>query len=189
MSHRHGLKFGVQRTFHVIACVIFMCSCCVFDSPRLSLPLLAVYLLSYRPVHSPGSQLLLLRCGGQIPCALALWRTLAPLPSTTLTQKHLDNFFVQLEKKLKLKRVEFIESGKSVLFLGDYNTKFKDKITLKSKDAYVDNMLAMMGIFIPSSCAHGVVVLTLCESFFYFLLSIFPPVVFFYLPDLHLLLP
>ena len=49
-------------------------------------------------------------------------------------RKHLDNFFVQLEKTLKLKRVEFIENGKSVLFLGDYITKFKDKITLKSKE-------------------------------------------------------
>ena len=48
-------------------------------------------------------------------------------------------------KKLKLKRVEFIEHGKSVLFLGDYITKFKDKITLKSKGAYVDNMLTMLG--------------------------------------------
>ena len=61
-------------------------------------------------------------------------------------RKHLDNFFVQLEKTLKLKRVEFIENGKSVLFLGDYITKFKDKITLKSKDAYVDNMLTLMGM-------------------------------------------
>ena len=33
-----------QRTFHVISCVIFMRSCCVFDSPRLSLSLFAVYL-------------------------------------------------------------------------------------------------------------------------------------------------
>ena len=33
-----------------------------------------------------------------------------------------------------------------MLFLGDYITKFKDKITLKSKDAYVDNMLAMLGM-------------------------------------------
>ena len=48
-------------------------------------------------------------------------------------RKHLDNFFVQLEKTLKLKRVEFIENGKSVLFLGDYITKFKDKITLKKQ--------------------------------------------------------
>ena len=47
---------------------------------------------------------------------------------------------------MKLKRVEFIENGKSVLFLGDYITKFKDKITPKSKDAYVDNMLAMHGM-------------------------------------------
>ena len=61
-------------------------------------------------------------------------------------RKHLDNFFVQLNKKLKLKRVEFIENGKSVLFLGDNITKFKDKITLKNKDAYVDNVLAMLGM-------------------------------------------
>ena len=53
---------------------------------------------------------------------------------------------MQLEKTLKLKRVEFIENGKSVLFLGDYITKFKDKITLKSKDTYVDNMLTMLGM-------------------------------------------
>ena len=61
-------------------------------------------------------------------------------------RKHLDNFFVQLEKTLELKRVEFIENGKSVLFLGDYITKVKDKITLKSMDAYVDNMLSLMGM-------------------------------------------
>ena len=39
-------------------------------------------------------------------------------------RKHLDNFFVQLEKTLKFKRVEFIEHGKSVSFLDDYITKF-----------------------------------------------------------------
>ena len=59
---------------------------------------------------------------------------------------HLDNFSVQLEKTLKLKRVEFIENGKSVLFLGDYITKFKDKITLKSKDTHADDMLTMLGM-------------------------------------------
>ena len=69
-------------------------------------------------------------------------------------RKHLDNFFVQLEKTLKLKRVEYIENGKSVLFLGDYITKFKDKITLKSKDAYVDNMLAMLAWRAASRQAH-----------------------------------
>ena len=61
-------------------------------------------------------------------------------------RKHLDNFFVQLEKTLKLKRIEFIENGKSVLFLGDCITKFKDKTTQKSKDTYVDNMLTMLGM-------------------------------------------
>ena len=45
---------------HHIPCVILMRSCCVFDSLRL-------------------------RCGGQIPCAFSLMRTLALLPSTTLS--------------------------------------------------------------------------------------------------------
>ena len=62
------------------------------------------------------------------------------------TEKHLDNFFVQLEKTLKLKRVEFIEIGNSVLFLRDYIKKFKDKITLKSKDTCVDIMVTMLGM-------------------------------------------
>ena len=71
---------------HHISCVIFMRSCCVFDSLQLlHFPLLAVYLLSYRLVFPPGHQLLLPRCGGQIPFALQLMRTLAPLPSTTLS--------------------------------------------------------------------------------------------------------
>ena len=48
-------------------------------------------------------------------------------------RKHFENFFVQLKKTLKLKRAECIENGKSVLFLGDYITKFKDKITLKKQ--------------------------------------------------------
>ena len=73
---------------HHISCVISMCWCCVFDSLRLlHFPLFAVYLLSYRPVFPPGHQLLLPRCGGQIPCALQLMRTLAPLPSTTLSHR------------------------------------------------------------------------------------------------------
>ena len=64
-----------------------MRSCCVFDSLRLlHFPLFAVYLLSYHPVFSPVHQLHLPRCGGQIPCALQLMRTLALLPSTTLSQ-------------------------------------------------------------------------------------------------------
>ena len=33
-----------------------------------------------------------------------------------------------------------------MLFLGDHITKFKDKITLKSKDACVDDVLAMLGM-------------------------------------------
>ena len=49
-------------------------------------------------------------------------------------------------ENVELKRVEFIENGKSVLFLGDYITKFKDKITLMSKDTHVDNMLTMLSM-------------------------------------------
>ena len=70
---------------HHIPCVILMRSCCVFDSLRLSLPLLADHLLSYHPVLPPAHQLHLPRFG-QIPCALQLMGTLAPLPSTTLSQ-------------------------------------------------------------------------------------------------------
>ena len=69
-----------------------MRSCCVFDSLRLlHFPPLAVHLLSYPPVFPPGHQLHLPRCGGQIPCAFQLMRTLAPLPSTTLSQKKEDS--------------------------------------------------------------------------------------------------
>ena len=72
---------------HHIPCVISMRSCCVFDSLRLlHFPLSAHHLLSYHPVLPPGHQLHLPRCGGQIPCALQLMRTLALLPSTTLSQ-------------------------------------------------------------------------------------------------------
>ena len=73
---------------HHFPCVISMRSCCVFDSLRLlHFPLFAVYLLSYRPVFPSGHQLHLPRCGG----ALQLMRTLALLPSTTLSHKNNNN--------------------------------------------------------------------------------------------------
>ena len=63
-------------------------SCVCSDSLRLRhFPLSADHLLSYHPVLPPAHQLYLPGCGGQIPCALPLMRTLAPLPSTTLSQK------------------------------------------------------------------------------------------------------
>ena len=65
-----------------------MRSCVCSDSPRLlHFPLFAVHHLFYHPVFLPAHQLHLSRCGGQIPCALQLMRTLAPLPSTTLSHK------------------------------------------------------------------------------------------------------
>ena len=51
----------------------------------LHFPLFAHHLLSYHPVFPPAHQLHLSGCGGQNPCALSLMRTLAPLPSTTLS--------------------------------------------------------------------------------------------------------
>ena len=42
-------------------------------------------IFSYYPVLPLAHQLHLPRCGGQIPCALQLMRTLALLPSTTLS--------------------------------------------------------------------------------------------------------
>ena len=70
----------VVRTHHVSS------SCVSFDSFRLlHFHLFAHHLLSYHPVLSLTRQLHLPGCGGQIPCALSLMRTLAPLPSTTLS--------------------------------------------------------------------------------------------------------
>ena len=64
---------------HHVSCVISMRSCVCSDSLRLLLfPLFADHLLSYHPVLPPAHQLHLPRCGGQIPCALSLMRTLAP---------------------------------------------------------------------------------------------------------------
>ena len=64
-------------------CAHVVCS----DSLRLlHFPLSADHLLSYHPVLPLAHQLHIPRCGGQIPFALQLMRTLAPLPSTTLLQ-------------------------------------------------------------------------------------------------------
>ena len=64
------------------SCVILICS----DSLRLlHFPHFAHHHLSYHPVLPLAHQLHLPGCGGQIPCALSLMRTLALLPSTTLS--------------------------------------------------------------------------------------------------------
>ena len=66
-----------------------MRSCVCSDSLRLlHFPLSADHLLSYHPALPLAHQLHLPRCVGQIPCALSLMRTLAPLPSTTLIWKN-----------------------------------------------------------------------------------------------------
>ena len=64
-----------------------MRSCVCSDFLRLlHFALSAGHLLSYHLVLPPSHQLHLPRCGGQIPCAHSLMRTLALLPSTTLSQ-------------------------------------------------------------------------------------------------------
>ena len=65
-----------QRTFHIISCVIFMRSCCVFDSPRLALPLFTCPVFSFF-FHDMVDK---------FPVHFRLMKTLAPLPSTTLSQ-------------------------------------------------------------------------------------------------------
>ena len=82
-SHVTFLVDGAHISLHPI---IMHSWCGCSDSLRFSLPLLAVPLLSYRPVHPPGLHLIFPWCGGQVPCALSLMRTLAPLPSMTLSQ-------------------------------------------------------------------------------------------------------
>ena len=70
---------------HQIPCVISMRSCFVFHSLRyFHFPLFAVHLLSYRPVFPPGHQFHLPRCGGQIPCSLQDFGTLAEYDPLTI---------------------------------------------------------------------------------------------------------
>ena len=61
-------------------------------------------------------------------------------------RKNLDNFFVQLARTQKLKRVEFFEIARSVLFLGDHITRYKDRISLESREAHEDNTPAMLSM-------------------------------------------
>ena len=63
VSHRHWLK--VWRAQPSSSCAHVVCLI-LRDSPFL------FHSLSYRLFHLPGLQLLLPRCGGQIPCALSL---------------------------------------------------------------------------------------------------------------------
>ena len=69
-----------------------MRTCCVFDSPRLSLPLLAAHFRSYRLFHPPSLQLLLPRCGGQIPCTPANEDPCRVRPSHTSCGTDVSNF-------------------------------------------------------------------------------------------------
>ena len=78
---------AAQAQVVCLSCAHHVSSSCVgSDSLRLlHFPLFAHHLLSH-PVLPPAHRLHLPGCGGQIPCALQPMRTLAPLPSTTLSQ-------------------------------------------------------------------------------------------------------
>ena len=83
------LKFGVRSAHFTSShasssCAHVVCLILHDFSPFLFLLSIFCPIVLFFP---PGHQLLLPRCGGQIPCALLLMRTLAPLPSTTLSQK------------------------------------------------------------------------------------------------------
>ena len=86
MSHRHWLKFGVRSAHFTSSHESSSCAhvvCLILrDSPFLFL------LSTFPPIVSfilLVASFFFTRCGGQIPCAHSLMRTLAPLPSTTLS--------------------------------------------------------------------------------------------------------
>ena len=82
-SHAHAwLKLRVCRAHTTCHPHVF----CFDFLPLLHFPPSADHLLSYHLVLPPAHQLHLPRCGGQIPCAHSLMRTLAIWPSTTLSQ-------------------------------------------------------------------------------------------------------
>ena len=89
-----------------LSCAHHVSSTCVCsDSLRLLHFLLSAHhLLSYHPALPPAHQLHLPGCGGQIPCAHSLMRTLAPLPSTTLS--HLFQSVGCVRNKLQFRTVQ-----------------------------------------------------------------------------------
>ena len=116
-----------QCTFHIISCVIFMRSCCVFDSPRLFLPPLAVYLLSYRLFHLPSATMwwtnslhkLLMTAFNKarfVPGVLGSYRiinkriALSPLPSATLQQMLTGSSSAQLRRIARSRVPKWITS-------------------------------------------------------------------------------
>ena len=110
--HMHGSSLG-PHSFHHIHASCALCDRCVWllSLRRLHFPLLPHRLLSYHPVL-PSAR-------GQIPCALPL-RTLAPLPSTSLSledgvpgQSRTNwtiSTFLELAK-VELAKVEIDQSG------------------------------------------------------------------------------
>ena len=98
--HTHGSSLG-PHSFHHIHASCALCERCVWllSLRRLHFPLPAHHLLSYHPVLPSHRQLHLPGCGGQIPCALPSMRTLALLPSTTLSHKQEDLWLEREEEK------------------------------------------------------------------------------------------
>ena len=82
-THMRGSsrKFGVRTSR--VKCHLHALMCLFRVSASIVLSLLSMF--------PPGRQLHFPRCGGQIPCALLLMRTLAPLPSTTLLTSYEPN--------------------------------------------------------------------------------------------------
>ena len=61
-------------------------------------------------------------------------------------REKLDNFLRAAGRNAEDQAYRVHQNCKSVLFLGDYVTKYKDKVTLKSKNKYVENMLTMLSM-------------------------------------------
>ena len=91
--HTHGSRLG-PHSFHLMFHVSVVSDCSLFDDSTF-LSFLTIFSLiilpSARQLHVPG-------CGGQIPCALPPMRTLALLPSTTLSQIIYNRLFSRLDQ-------------------------------------------------------------------------------------------
>ena len=92
-----------------------MCSCCVFDSPRLlTFPLLAVCLLSYRPVFSSWPSASSSTMWWTIPCALPLW---GPWHPCRVRPSHIEKvLFKTVGKKFRIESVCSLTKKKGLFF-------------------------------------------------------------------------
>ena len=94
------------------------------------LSLLSIF--SLITVFPPSHQLHLPRCGGQIPCALQLMRTLTPLPNTTLSQFQRDEPLLEVKAIWYLSLVSWVDRtytcARDTCILGSHREQTKSRV-------------------------------------------------------------